>query len=215
MAHPPLRGLYLLLDPMVCPGRSLGDVLKEAADHGVRLFQYRNKHASMKDAYRLGGELRRVSADAGVLFIVNDRCDLALALDADGVHVGQTDVSVPDARVLLGRNKIVGVSTHTPDQVVAAAGDQPDYIAYGPIFSTPTKPDHEPVVGIRGLREIRPLLSVPLFAIGGISAERLTQVTQAGADGAAVISAVLRAPSIGGAVDEFMAQFGKSELPAN
>ncbi|WP_447603322.1 thiamine phosphate synthase [Nitrospira sp. Nam80] len=215
MANPLLRGLYLLLDPAACPGRSLEEVLKEALDRGVRLFQYRDKQATMREAYRLGGELRRISADAGALFIVNDRCDLALALEADGVHVGQADVSVPDARAFLGGNKIVGVSTHTPDQVVTAVRDQADYIAYGPIFSTLSKPDHEAVVGIHGLREIRPLVSVPLFAIGGISAERLTEVTQAGADGAAIISAVLQAPSIGGAIDEFMVRLGKSELPAN
>lgn len=215
MVHLPLRGLYLLLDPAVCPGRSLVDVLNEAAEHGVRLFQYRDKHATMREAYRLGGELRRASADADALFIVNDRCDLALALDADGVHVGQTDMPVTEARALLGRDKIVGISTHTPEQVAAAVQDRPDYIAYGPVFSTSSKSDHEAVVGIHGLRMIRPLASVPLFAIGGISVERVTEIVQAGADGVAVISAVLQAPSIGRAVDDFMARFGKSTLPAN
>jgi thiamine-phosphate pyrophosphorylase len=215
MVHPLLRGLYLLLDPAVCPGRSLVDVLNEAADHGVRLFQYRDKHATMREAYRLGGELRRASADVDAVFIVNDRCDLALALDADGVHVGQTDMPVTEARALLGRDKIVGISTHTPEQVAAAVQDRPDYIAYGPVFSTSSKSDHEVVVGIHGLREIRPLASVPLFAIGGISAERVPEIVQAGADGVAVISAVLQVPSIGRAVDDFMARFGKSTLPAN
>jgi thiamine-phosphate pyrophosphorylase len=215
MVHPFLRGLYLLLDPAVCPGRSLVDVLKEAAEHGVRLFQYRDKHATMREAYRLGGKLQRASADADALFIVNDRCDLALALDADGVHVGQTDMPVTEARALLGRDKIVGISTHTPEQVAAAVQDRPDYIAYGPVFSTSSKSDHEAVVGIHGLREIRPLVSVPLFAIGGISVERVTEIVQAGADGVAVISAVLQVPRIGRAVDEFMARLGKSTLPGS
>ena len=215
MVHPPLQGLYLILDPAVCPSRSLVDVLKEAAEHGVRLFQYRDKHSTMREAYRLGGELRRAAADAGALFIVNDRCDLALALDAEGVHVGQTDMPLTEARALMGREKIVGISTHTPEQVAAAVQGKPDYVAYGPVFSTSTKSDHEAVVGIHGLREIRSLTSMPLFAIGGISVERVIEVARTGVDGVAVISAVLQAPGIGRAVDEFMARFGKSTLPAS
>ncbi len=209
MGRSSLRGLYLVLDPAASGERPLADVLKEAAEHGVRLFQYRDKNATMKQAYRLGGELRRASADVGAAFIVNDRCDLALALDADGVHVGQTDLPVADARALLGWNKILGISTHTPEQVRAAVQSEPDYIAYGPVFSTSTKPDHEAVVGIAGLREIRPLVPVPLFAIGGISLERASEIRQTGVDGVAVISAVLQAPNIGLAVDEFMGRFGQ------
>lgn len=213
MAHPSLQGLYLLLDPLVCPARSLVDVLKEAADHGVRLFQYRDKSASMRDAYRLGIDLRRASADAGALLIVNDRCDLALAVDADGAHVGQMDLPLREARLLLGREKLLGVSTHSPQQVSDALEDYPDYIAYGPIFSTATKPDHETVVGIDGLRQVRRLVTVPLFAIGGIAIERVSEIRRAGADGVAVISAVLQAPNIGRAVDEIMAQFQTRDLP--
>ena len=209
MGHSSLRGLYLVLDPAASRERPLADVLKEAADHGVRLFQYRDKNATMKQAYRLGGELRRASADVGALFIVNDRCDLALALDADGVHVGQTDLPASEARALLGRNKILGISTHTLEQVRAAVQSKPDYLAYGPVFSTSTKPDHEAVVGMAGLREVRPLVSVPLFAIGGISIERASEIRQTGVDGVAVISAVLQAPNIGRAVDEFMGRFGR------
>jgi thiamine-phosphate pyrophosphorylase len=213
MAHPSLHGLYLLLDPAACPSRSLVDVLKEAAEHGVRLFQYRDKSASMRDAYRLGNDLRRASADAGAFLIVNDRCDLALAVDADGAHVGQTDLPLQDARLLLGPEKILGISTHTPRQVSDALEGCPDYIAYGPVFSTATKPDHEAVVGIDGLQQVRRLVTVPLFAIGGIAVERVSKIRQAGADGVAVISAVLQAPHIGRAVDAIMAQFGKQDLP--
>jgi thiamine-phosphate pyrophosphorylase len=213
MVPPSLRGLYLILDPLVCPARSLVDVLKEAAEHGVRLFQYRDKAASMRDAYRLGNDLRRASADAGAFLVVNDRCDLALAVDADGAHVGQTDLPLREARLLLGSGKILGVSTHTPQQVSDALDGCPDYIAYGPLFSTATKPEHEAVVGIDGLRHVRRLVTVPLFAIGGIAVERVSEIRQAGADGVAVISAVLQAPNIGRAVDEIIARFEERDLP--
>ena len=213
MAHPSLRGLYLLLDPAVCPSRSLVDILKEAVDHGVRLFQYRDKQASMREAYRVGTELRRVSADAGALLIVNDRCDLALAVDADGVHVGQTDLPVADARLLMGPEKILGVSTHTPAQAAAALAERPDYLAYGPVFATSTKRDHEAVVGIDELRRIRQEVPLPLFAIGGIGVEHVSEILETGADGVAVCGAVLQAPDIGRAVDTFRKGFLKSDLP--
>lgn len=214
MTTPQLHGLYLLLDPSINPSRSLVDVLKEAVDHGVRLFQYRDKTATMKEAYRLGEALRRAAADAGALLIVNDRCDLALAVDADGAHVGQTDLPLPDARRLLGPQKLLGISTHTPDQVAAAVVHHPDYVAFGPVFPTATKPDHEVVVGLEGLRQVRRLTTLPLFAIGGMTPDRIHDVRQAGADGAAVISAVLRAPDLGGVVDAFMEGFGWRDLPA-
>jgi thiamine-phosphate pyrophosphorylase len=199
-----LRGLYVILDPAVHSTGSLVDLLKEAADHGARLFQYRDKTATMKDAYRLGLTLKLASADAGALLIVNDRCDLAIAIDADGVHVGQKDLPLEHARRLLGDDKILGISTHTPEQLTAAAAMRPDYIAYGPIFSTHTKSDHAAIVGVEGLRAVRRLSSLPLFAIGGISVESVEAIRDAGADGVAVISAVTQAPDIGGAVEDFV-----------
>ena len=202
--RPPLQGLYVILDPAVHAAGSLVNLLKEAADHGARLFQYRDKTATMKDAYRLGLALKRASADAGALLIVNDRCDLALAIDADGAHVGQTDLPLEHARQLLGSRKILGISTHTPEQLTAAAAGRPDYIAYGPIFSTRTKSDHAAVVGVEGLRAVRQLSSLPLFAIGGISIERVAAIKEAGADGVAVISAISHASDIGKAVQDFV-----------
>ena len=202
--RPPLQGLYVILDPALYAAGSLVDLLKEAADHGARLFQYRDKTATMKDAYRLGLALKQASADAGALLIVNDRCDLALAIDADGAHVGQTDLPLDHARQLLGDRKILGISTHTPEQLTAAAAGHPDYIAYGPIFETRTKSDHAAVVGIEGIRAVRQLTALPLFAIGGISAETVGAIKEAGADGVAVISAVGQASDIGRAVEDFV-----------
>ena len=201
-----LSGLYVILDPSVCPDRSLADILKEAARTGVRLFQYRNKTASMKEAYAEALPLRTIAEELGVTFIVNDRCDLALAVDADGVHLGQTDLPYADARKVMGPNKIIGLSTHNAEQVKEAEQRKPDYIGFGPIFKPASKQDHDPVVGIAGLTEIRSLTSLPVFAIGGIQLDQVRNVMQAGADGIAVISAVLKAPDVTKAVKDFLAQ---------
>jgi thiamine-phosphate pyrophosphorylase len=202
----PLRGLYVILDPTVQPARPLTDVLEAAARAGVRLFQYRNKAASMKDAYDEAGPLRARARDLNVLFLINDRCDLALALDADGVHLGQADLPYANARHLLGREKYIGLSTHNVAQVVAAQRLGPDYIGFGPIFTPASKRDHDPLVGIQGLRDIRQLTSVPVFAIGGIQAEHVRPLIKAGADGIAVISAVVGASDVTAAATRFTEQ---------
>ena len=199
-----LHGLYVILDPSVCPTRSLRDVLTQSAVAGASIFQYRNKTASMKEAYAEALVLRKTAAEAGVLFIVNDRCDLALAVDADGVHLGQDDVAYAYARRLLGPDKLIGLSTHNADQVKDAARLNPDYIGFGPIFRPGSKQDHDPVVGLEGLRQVRPLTGLPMFAIGGIHAEQARAVRQAGANGIAVISAVLAAPDVKKAVEQLI-----------
>lgn len=209
-----LSGLYVILGPSVCPDRPLTDVLKEAATAGVRLFQYRNKSASMKETYAEALLLRQVALDAGVTFIVNDRCDLALAVNADGVHLGQGDLRLDLARKVLGPNKLIGISTHNPDQVREAIAGNPDYLGFGPIFKPGSKQDHDPVVGLEALRAIRKLTSLPVFAIGGIQIDQAGEVIRAGANGVAVISAVLKAPDIRYAVKSFLAQMPKSTSPA-
>ena len=204
--HHALSGLYVILDPSVSPDRCLIDVLKEAARAGAQLFQYRNKAASMKDAYVEALTLRQAAAKAGVLFIVNDRCDLALAVNADGVHLGQGDLPLDLARKVMGPHKLIGISTHNPDQVREATAGKPDYLGFGPIFTPGSKQDHDPVVGLEGLRAIRSLTSLPVFAIGGIQVDQARDVMRAGADGVAVISAILKAPDISHAVNAFLAQ---------
>jgi thiamine-phosphate pyrophosphorylase len=197
-----LHGLYIILDATPRPPRPVIEVLTLAASAGARLFQYRNKTASMKDAYREALPLRRAAAEAGALFIVNDRCDLALAVDADGVHLGQDDLPLADARAIMGR-KLIGISTHRPEQVKEASEGGADYLGFGPIYPTGTKVDHEPVVGIDGLRQVRPLTRLPVFAIGGITTDTAAAVFQAGADGIAVISAILNAADIPATVRAF------------
>jgi thiamine-phosphate pyrophosphorylase len=210
-----LSGLYIILDPSVCPARPLVEVLMAAAEAGASLFQYRNKTASIKEAYVEALALRRAAAKAGVLFIINDRCDLAMAIDADGVHLGQGDLPLDLARKVMGPDKLIGLSTHNPGQVRDATAGKPDYLGFGPIFKPGSKQDHDPVVGLEGLRAIRSLTSLPVFAIGGIQLDQVREVILARADGVAVISAILMATDIKHVVKEFLARIPKATSPTS
>lgn len=202
----PLAGLYVILDPTVRPDRPLVKVLEAASASGALIFQYRNKTASMKQAYDEAGRLASRARELKVLFLVNDRCDLALAIDADGVHLGQADLPYDQARRLLGPQKYIGLSTHNTAQVKEADRLCPDYIGFGPIYVPAAKSDHEPVVGLDGLKEIRPLTSLPVFAIGGIRADHVRALIDAGANGIAVISAVMGAADAAEAAAQFTGQ---------
>ena len=210
-----LGGLYVILDPSVCTDRPLVDVLKVSATAGAKLFQYRNKTASMKVAYEEAMPLRKAAHELGVLFIVNDRCDLALAVEADGVHLGQGDMPLNLARKVMGPDKLIGISTHSREQVMTAAAGGSNYLGFGPIFMPGSKLDHDPVVGLQGLRTIRPLTTLPIFAIGGMTADRTAEVMRAGADGVAVISAILKAPDISQAVNDFVSRVSTPTSPGS
>ncbi len=214
MARPMPSGLYVILDPSVCPDRPLHEVLKVSAAAGATLFQYRNKSASMKDAYIEAMELRKLAAELEVLFIVNDRCDLALAVDADGVHLGQGDLPLNLARKVMGPGKLIGISTHNAEQVRVATAGGPDYLGFGPIFKPGSKADHDPVVGVAGLKAIRPLTPLPIFAIGGISLDHVSEVMGAGANGVAVISAILKASDIRHTVSDFVVRLARPTSPS-
>jgi thiamine-phosphate pyrophosphorylase len=211
----PLSGLYVILDPSISSGRTLLDVLTASAKAGAKLFQYRNKTASMKVAYVEALALRKIAHELGVLFIVNDRCDLALAVDADGVHLGQGDLPFQLARKVMGPEKLIGISTHNQEQVVAATAGKPSYLGFGPIFTPGSKLDHDPVVGIEGLRAVRRLTALPIFAIGGIGLNHIEEVVRAGANGVAVISAVMKAPDIQHTVSDFVSRFSATASPAS
>ena len=210
-----LSGLYVILDPSVCPARPLVEELTTAVEAGASLFQYRNKTASMKEAYVEALALRRAAAKAGVLFIVNDRCDLALAVDADGVHLGQGDLPLDMAKKVMGPDKLIGISTHNTYQVREATAGKPDYLGFGPIFKPGSKQGHDPVVGLEGLRAMRSLTSLPVFAIGGIQIDQVEEVMRAGANGVAIISAILKAPDISLAVKAFLAKMPGPTSPAS
>ena len=214
LAHRALTGLYVILDPSVSQRRPLAGVLTDAIDAGARLFQYRNKAASMREAYAEALTLRALASDAGAVFIVNDRCDLALAVNADGVHLGQHDLSFSYARHIMGPERIIGLSTHNPIQVREAEHLKPDYVGFGPIFRPVSKEDHDPLVGIEGLRQARSLTSLPVFAIGGIRVPHVEAILATGVTGIAVVSAVLQAPDAKEAVRDFIKRMNGPGLRA-
>ena len=181
--------LYVILDRAAARGRELPALLEAVLAGGGRVVQLREKTMPMAELFPLARTLRERCRRAGALFIVNDRADLALALEADGLHVGQEDLPAAAARRILRPGMILGVSTHDEPQARRAREDGADYIAVGSIFPTGTKPGFQ-LVGLDLLRELRPRLGVPVVAIGGITEANAAQVMEAGADAAAVISAV-------------------------
>jgi thiamine-phosphate pyrophosphorylase len=178
---------------------------------GIRFFQYRNKSGARKDIYETSLLLASLANKSGALFIVNDHADIAAAVKADGVHLGQDDLPLEPARKLLGNEKIIGISTHSREQAVSAEIAGADYIGYGPIFATKTK-DAGQIQGCAGIAVIKRAVSLPVIAIGGISHANVRDVIEAGADGAAVISAILSATDIELAARNMMERIGNSGL---
>jgi thiamine-phosphate pyrophosphorylase len=189
-----LPRLYVILDAALInsPER---DCALNLAEAGVRLFQYRNKSAPARQYLECCRELADALRPHRVSFFVNDRPDVAFLADASGVHVGQDDLDVEQARRVVGSDKLVGVSTHNLEQFKGAAASSADYIAVGPIFNTSSKANPDPVVGLDFLRRVRGLTDKPIVAIGGITLERAASVIEAGADSVAVISGILSAPN--------------------
>ena len=190
--------LYAILDvscfgPQSRTARAMFDFAVELAAGGVTLLQYRNKDGNTCQMLSHAREIRRVLG-RDVTLIMNDRADLCLAADYDGVHVGQDDLSPEGARVVIGGERILGVSTHNLQQLQEADAGPADYIAFGPIFATSTKRDPDPVVGLERLRAARAATKKPLVAIGGITRVNIRSVLEAGADSAAVISDLLSSP---------------------
>jgi len=162
---------------------------------GASLIQLREKRLSPREFYEQAKEAVAVAARSGVQLIINDRVDLALAVGAHGVHLGQDDMPPEAARRLLGPNAVIGYSTHNVEQAIAATKLPIDYLAIGPIFATTTKSDTAPVLGLEGLRRVRRAIGAfPLVAIGGITRANAGEVIEAGSDSVAVISAVLSDP---------------------
>jgi thiamine-phosphate pyrophosphorylase len=198
-----LPRLYVILDAALLTIPE-SECARQLVDAGVRMLQYRNKAASSRDLLESSKRLASELLPQGLRFIVNDRADVAALADASGVHVGQEDLDVEEARVVIGESKLVGISTHNRAQFEQAAATSADYIAVGPIFSTSTKSNPDPVVGTEFVRQVRPLTDKPIVAIGGITLERAAGVVQAGADSVAVISDILRAPDPGARARQFI-----------
>ena len=185
--------LYPITDRRLS-GLSHAEQVARLVEGGATFVQLREKHLSPREFYREAEEALRVARARGAKLIINDRADIALALGADGVHLGQDDMPPEAARALLGGGAVVGCSTHSVEQAIAAARLPLDYVAVGPIFETKSKERPDPVVGLEGLRRVREAVgdSVRLVAIGGVTRELAPSVLAAGADSVAVISALLR-----------------------
>ena len=186
--------LYLVTDRSLSGGRELEYIVGEAVSGGVTMVQLREKHCSSREFYRLAVQLKRCLAPWRVPLIINDRLDIALACDADGLHLGQSDLSCGIARKILGKNKIIGLSVENVMDVTEANREEVDYIGISPVFSTPTKVDTAPELGLEGIREIASMARCPSVAIGGINIRNAQSVLAAGADGISVVSAIMSAP---------------------
>lgn len=206
-----ISGLYLILDQQYT-GRDIVSIAEEAVEAGADVIQYREKIRSKKDALTVAKRLRDITEKGGVLFIVNDDPAIALAVDADGVHLGQEDIPVEVARKILGAEKIIGISTHSDEEAVAAVRLAVDYIGFGPIFQSRTKMAASPQ-GPGGIKRIRNSVSLPIIAIGGITQENVVDVIRAGAEGVAVVSAILSAQDIKEAVREFKKRMKAGPFP--
>jgi thiamine-phosphate pyrophosphorylase len=189
---PPAPFVYPILDVALLGARSVAEATSALVSGGARIIQLRAKRVPDGDLLELAREALAVAHAGGALLIVNDRPDVALIAGADGVHVGQDDLTPADCRRVLGPGAIVGWSAHGADDV-AAADERLDYVALGPVFATTTKADAEPVVGVAAVREARRRTRLPLVAIGGITAANAGAVVAAGADGVAAVSALLTA----------------------
>jgi thiamine-phosphate pyrophosphorylase len=183
--------VYVITDRRAACGRPLTAVVQAAIDGGATVVQLRDKSATIREMIKLGQMLLKITRPAGVPLIVNDRVDVTLAIDAEGVHVGQEDMPAALARQLVGPDRILGVSAGTVDEARQAEGDSADYIGVGDVFGTPSKSDAGVPIGVDGLAEIAASVSIPTVGVGGITLKNAPQVIRAGAAGVAVISAVL------------------------
>ena len=185
--------LYLVTDRGLARGRPIASVVEAAVRGGVTAVQLREKSCCTRDFVQLGRELKKLLAPLQVPLIVNDRVDVALAIGADGVHLGQQDMDCESARRLLGSGAIMGLSIETIEQARAAESLDVDYFGVGPVFATPTKTDAAPPLGLAALAQIRAASRHAIVAIGGIGVENVRQAIHSGADGVAVVSAICAA----------------------
>ncbi len=185
--------LYLVTDSAMCAEKGLEYVVSEAVEGGVTLVQLREKYASTREFVALASRLKGILDDKGVPLLINDRVDVALAVGAAGVHVGQSDMTVGDVRRLMGPEAIVGLSMDTDKQVAEAESLEVDYLGLGPIFATKTKKDHSEILGYEGFVRRRTMSSHPCVAIGSVTVSSAGELMRAGADGVAVVSAICKA----------------------
>lgn len=188
--------VYLIGDRTKTLGRPLSQGIGEAGRAGITAVQFREKDLPLREQLRLASEIRSVAKQHGMQFFVNDRVDLCLALDAEGVHLPSTGLPVTVAREILGGSKLIGVSCHSLEEVQRAEWDGADFAVLGPVYDTPSKRPYGPPLGIELFEKVRRSTTIPLLAIGGVDRSKLKEVLDAGADGIALISAILSAPDV-------------------
>lgn len=193
--------LYIITEPAL---RDPVESVQLVLEGGVRLVQLRAKDATARELVQMGQAIRALTRKYNATFIVNDRLDIALVVEADGVHLGQDDLPVPLARKLAGDAFIIGVSAETVEEAQRAEAEGANYLGVGPMFTTTTKPDAGMPIGPQRLREIKAAVSIPVYGIGGITLENAPLVIQAGADGICVISAIIGAPNPTEATRQFL-----------
>jgi len=196
--------LYLITDRHQTGGRPLLTVVEEALQAGIKAVQLREKDLSAKELFELAQNLRRLTRQYHARFFINDRVDIAMAVEADGVHLGQKSFSAKDVKRIFPK-AIIGVSTHSLDEAKKAEAGEADFITIGPIFYTPSKASYGEPLGVEVIKQVRKEIHTPVFAIGGIKEDNARGVIDAGADGIAVISAVMRAEDVEEAVREMYA----------
>ncbi len=199
--------LYLVTDRKLTHGRDLLWVLERALDGGVKAIQLREKDLSGKQLFILAQRVSELCHRYQAQLFINDRVDVALAVDAAGVHLAQTSMPVPIARSLLGAQRIIGVSTHSVQGACKAEREGADFVVFGPVYFTPSKADYGAPQGLNALQEIVTKTSLAVYAIGGINAKNLPETQKVGSRGVAVISAVMSADAPGQAAQQLLALF--------
>ena len=185
--------LYLITDRHQTDGRPLAEVVRRALEGGVRAVQLREKDLSAAALYRLAEELRHLTSEFGARLMINDRLDIARAVEADGVHIGVSSVPVAVARQLLGKDMVIGYSAHTISEALQAQADGADFVTFGPVYATPSKIAYGAPCGVKKLADVAAALEIPVIGLGGISEVTISEALTADMGGIAVISAVLAA----------------------
>lgn len=196
--------LYLVTDRRFLRGRSLVDEVLKAVKGGVTIVQLREKEAGSREFYQLALSMKAALQESGVPLIINDRLDVAMAVDADGIHIGQEDLPLSEVVRLWGKDKIIGLSINSLEEAREGEKDGASYLALSPVYATATKADAPNPTGLNLLREVKSRVSIPVLAIGGIDANNLVAVRDSGADGAAVVSCLMDAPDIEKAAREMV-----------
>ena len=191
--------LYLVTDRGLAKGRSTLEIVRAAVEGGVTCVQLREKGCSTREFIEQALAVKNFLKDRGVPLIINDRVDVALAVSADGVHLGQTDMPLKAAQKIVGDSMIIGISAESVEDAVEAERGGADYLGVSPIYATPTKTDTAPPLGLEGLRRIREAVSLPLVGIGGLNQYNASEVIKNGGDGVAVVSAIVAAGDPAGA----------------